>query len=1483
MSLFVAIQDPIIQNFAIRIFGGYVSSKTGADVKIGKLYIQPDFTIHIEDFLLKDLKDNELLNVKELVVRPLMQDIINGNINIDHVKLNNANASLITYEGEEKMNLQFLVDFFNSDKEKEKKEQTIPININSISVNGLDFQYWNQNKDTLAAENLMNYAHIVVNDIQLDVKDLNIHGDSITAVINRLAAQEQSGFTINHLESQVCVSSKGILLDGLNLKTDNSQLDLDLHMLYPGYHAFANFVDSVNFDNQIRQSTLLLSDLGPFSKALHDMPNRIKMEGMMKGPIQSFELDKLKVRIGEKTRFEGNLSLEPIDFLNGNHSINIKKLNYSYQDLSKFRIPGPSKTIPLPDMLKSLGEGSITGSFSGSIENFIADLNVTSEIGDVNADIRKHRNEWNYDVIEGYIEALDFDVGTLANASKTIGTINLEADVICRIGQNNDIDLDIDGYAHDAILLGNDVNEISLNGNLHKKQFNGILSINDEDLGLDFKGRFDFSNPQSLGGDFTANITNANLHKLNIIKDDPAAALTASITADMTSINNFNEAEGNLIVNGFTFKNHNGTLKMDELDAKITNDKLLQKKIILNSDYLDFTMAGKMDLTTLGIAFKQYVNNYVKIPQWEDELEAFAQSEKSSDQDFMVNLNIKDPKPLTRMFIPNLTIADNTYLNGTFTSRSKMLNLTMRSQFLKYNSIKINNIECRSQSSPRRSITRLNLDNIILRDSTEANPSAIGLDNFSIVANLRNDSILTDISWNDAEVIDHNKADIRTSFIPLPTGGRFNVYDANILLNDTLWGINPKNYVMIDSSRIQLSNVELVSSNQSIKFDGYVPNTVNDTLFASFNQFNLSTLNFILGGKGMYLSGRLYGKAEVSNLKENPTLLANLAIKQLGINKEIFGDADISSRWDNVQESINLNVGLINNSHKSIDLVGAFYPLKKSDNLDFQLNLDSLNIALLNPFASGIAERIQGYGEGGLTLKGDFNKPQIDGTLKIKDGGCKIDFLNTFYSFSPTIRINDSLISILDLSLTDTLGNTAMVTGQITHDHLKDFYLSLRMFPSNFLAMATGPTNNPSFYGTAIASGIIEAKGPFNDLDLKIKARTRKGTVMTIPIGGKTGVKTHDFIVFVDKNAPPPTESEEELAEEPTTKKANFNIGLDLNVDKDAQIKIALPNNLGTMDAKGDGNIKLGVNSNDLSLIGEYVISEGYLSLNIQDLVKRNFSLDPGSSISWTGDPVNGTINAIGVYQTKASVASLGIGDSTNMSNNVKVECLVRLKNKLMNPDISFGIRLPNASEDMQQAVFSVIDTTNQSDVFTQTLFLLAFNSFNYGEGLDGYGLLSGQLSDFVSKFTNDFDINFNYKPGSEMANEEMTVAMKKQLFDDRLSIETNFGVIIPSNNYANNSTTIVGDVNVDYKITKDGRFSAQVFNRSNYNTIYYQYTYYKMAPYTQGIGLSYNKSFDKFRDIFKKQSPLSRPTRPLSDRTTIQNQNPRQDNDPTN
>ena len=100
------------------------------------------------------------------------------------------------------------------------------------------------------------------------------------------------------------------------------------------------------------------------------------------------------------------------------------------------------------------------------------------------------------------------------------------------------------------------------------------------------------------------------------------------------------------------------------------------------------------------------------------------------------------------------------------------------------------------------------------------------------------------------------------------------------------------------------------------------------------------------------------------------------------------------------------------------------------------------------------------------------------------------------------------------------------------------------------------------------------------------------------------------------------------------------------------------------------------------------------------------------------------------------------------------------------------------------------------------------------------------------------------------MTKEQLEVALSTQLFDNRVVIDGNVGVM--GKQQSSNTSNIVGDVNVEVKITPDGRFRVKAFNRSNVTTSIN--TLDEKAPYTQGVGVFYRKEFDTFGDLFKRK-----------------------------
>ena len=1464
-SVFIAVQDPIIQKFAVRFAGGYLSEKTGADIKVGRIAVSPDLRLFVDDVMVKDLRGNDLAKIGRLRAKVFVGELLEGNVHLRNVELGDTEANLITYEGEDRMNFAFLLDAFPSDT-TEKESEPMPIMIDEISLKNVNFMLWNQNRsDSLkTAMNLMDYSHLDLDNINLEATGFYMFGDSIHANISHLAASELSGLVLKHFQSDASVSPNGIFLKGLLMETNNSRFDLDLNMLMHGFDDFNSFVDSVVFDATIRPSDVMLSDIGVFTEVMYKMPDRVKFEGRFSGPIEHFRVDDIKAELGKSTSFEGNISMHPLDFENGYHTLNIKKMRFNYDDLVNFHIPSSTKTIPLPESLKPMGDSRLSLNFKGSYNDFRSSIKLNSGIGDLETSIARSKDAKGTNVFSGYINADRVKAGTIANASKYVGDLDLDADFAVKFPQKGNPELSLDGKVLNVSLLGKHIDEIKLDGSMEQNLFKGIVKVNDDDLGLVFDGLIDFQDSKYPQSDFKAVIRDADLGALNLMKGDSVSVVSTTIYANMTGFD-IDDLEGTLRLDSTLYRDSRGSYFMNDFTASIVNDNLMMRRINLNCDFFDFEMAGKISFANIVPAFKAYVDNYMSVPLWKDELDDFQENKKDDDieQDFVLDLTLKDTRTLTRLLMPSLQIARNTSLSGAFTSWSNILNVTLRSKNIRFGEIDFNGLELRNFNVRNSAFTSLKLDEIKYNNSSETDTLNLGLENFAINTRMTNDTVFARINWDDNLEENHNKASIATYFHPHEGGGIFSITEADIVVNDSLWTVSPNNFIELNGKREEISNLMFSHRSQSIRVDGFVPMNDGDTIAVQLRSFDISNFDFFFLTKGFDVDGFVSGDASLGSMKTQPMVLADIKVDRLGVNGEAIGDATIESFWDNEDKSVEMDVNIFNKEKRMLNLYGNYYA-QRDENLDFSVSLDSLQLVTFGPLLSGIVSRMQGVSKGVVDIKGSLQQPNINGRVELIGGGCKIDYLNTFYTFSPTILIDNQSIRFDDLVLTDTLGNKALVEGQINHNRFKDINLDLKIHPRNFMALATTSKDNDTFYGTAVADGLITVKGPFSDIMLDIKAGTRKGTQLTIPLNRVSKVKDNDFIVFVNHNEVP--EEEEEFVEVETKKETNFGLSLDVDATKDATLKIILPADLGTIEAAGNGNVKLGMSTKeDLTMFGNYTIESGRFLLNFKNLVNRNFGLEPGGTISWTGSPTDGRINATGVYMVKASLTDLGadIDTTSSVNTTVNVECLIHLKNALLKPTITYGMRLPNATEDMRQTVYTLIDTTNQAVMANQVLTLLVLGKFAYAGGSSsvgqslGMGWFSTQMQVDITK---NLNLGVSYHSGNVDSFDEYQIALRTELFENRLTIETNVGLI--SSNSSSDASNIVGEFDLYYKLSEDGRLQVHFYNHSNYNSNFNSFSIDRRAPYTQGLGLSYSRSFDSFGNLFRKNTPM--PNQPM-------------------
>jgi len=486
-----------------------------------------------------------------------------------------------------------------------------------------------------------------------------------------------------------------------------------------------------------------------------------------------------------------------------------------------------------------------------------------------------------------------------------------------------------------------------------------------------------------------------------------------------------------------------------------------------------------------------------------------------------------------------------------------------------------------------------------------------------------------------------------------------------------------------------------------------------------------------------------------------------------------------------------------------------------------------------------------------------MKQPLLTGAIKVDDASMKIDFLQTRYSFSDSIRFTRKGIEFRNIKIFDEKKNQGTLNGILAHNSFKDFSIDLNLNVNKMMVLNTKQKDNETFYGTAYATGYAGIKGATDKLSFRISARTEDNTAFYVPLTSSETVSEYPYIIFVDTKKEKEAEKAREDMFVKKEKKSNMELNFDLEVTPEAEVQLIMDSKAGDV-IRGTGAGKLNIslnNKGEVKMSGDYIIEDGDYLFTLGNILNKRFSVEEGGTISWNGSLTDANINLKAIYRLKAALYDIYPADDA-LKERIPVECQLNLSEKLMNPVIGFNIYLPTADEETREYLRSAINT--EEEISRQFLYLLVMNSFypdpslyttappSTTQGTAAIGvttteMLSNQLSNWLSQISNDFDIGFNYRPGNEITPQEVEVALSTQLLNDKVILNGNFDVGGKQSN--TQASNISGDFDIEFKITEKLRF--KVFNRSNDNL------FYETSPYTQGFGIFFRRDFNKLKDLF--------------------------------
>jgi len=550
--------------------------------------------------------------------------------------------------------------------------------------------------------------------------------------------------------------------------------------------------------------------------------------------------------------------------------------------------------------------------------------------------------------------------------------------------------------------------------------------------------------------------------------------------------------------------------------------------------------------------------------------------------------------------------------------------------------------------------------------------------------------------------------------------------------------------------------------------------------------------------------------------------------------------------------------------------------------VDARVSVDSFKLDMLYPFLANQFYALSGELSGQLTASGPVSAPGIDGRIFFHRTYLNPRILGTGFTFDEEeIRVDSGIFRFNRVNITDDGGNLATINGFVDPFRPDSSVLDLTVTADTFRLLDKSAVSGDPFYGTVYADLDASVSGSMGAPEVLIRTSFDRPSDFTFVVPGTGSPVSDEGIVEFESAGTHTVYPVPDLgAEEITT--AERGMAFTANAKVTDQLSVSVITNPFTgehMEISGDGNLSFSMDPGGrMSLTGRYEIEEGSYQLILLDVIRREFIIQQGSRLTWTGDLLGATADLSAVYRLSTSAAGLlknpwsgAVPADMGEYGRIPVEVVMNLTGPLLSPEIDFDIR----TEDRYRgtAVWTALSRLEQdeSELNKQAFSLLLMNQFT-GAGIDDSDpmtyrmrntarqtlgdFLSRQLNRFASRHLEGMDLSVeieSYEQRGENVPEARTdvaLGLSRELLDERLTVEVGGRVALEEEMEEGRTLEagdLTGNFSVEYKLTADGTYRLRAFNRTDYeDEIDGEVT-------KTGVSFIFSREFNSFKNLFRR------------------------------
>ena len=1324
--------------------------------------------------------------------------------------------------------------------------------IKNIELNDASFKYDIETARGIYTDHF-DEQHLQFTGITGSLKNVKFINDTLTTNL-KLKTRERSGFEVTNLQAKVKFTPDIMEFKDLLLETGKSRISNYYSMRYKNFNDdLSSFIHNVILEANFEQSNINSNDIAFFAPQIKNWNRNFYLQGNVKGTVDNLSAKKMILKSGN-TSVDGDISLKGLPDIYGTFiDFKSNNLQTNYNDLVML-VPA-LKRIKQPQ-LSQLGAIRFKGNFTGFIKDFVAFGNISTNLGNLNADVNMKLPDNKAPTYSGKISSAGFNLGRFFNNSK-FGLVAFDGKVKGSGFSTSTLNLGFDGKIQKLEYAGYAYQRIIVNGTFIKNLFTGHLDIDDPNLKI-----VNLNGAVSLSGDstrfnFTADLQKANLQQLGLTKE----------SFSLSGLLNF-DFKGNNIDNFLgTAKMYNASLMHDSTKLSFDYFNLNsfidsgQKTLLIESNEVQGNITGRFKILELPDAFNLFLNRYYpayfKNPSY-----------NTGDQDFSFLIKTKEVNNYVQLFDKRLSGFDNSVFSGNLRLAQNEFNINASVPQFNYDGKNFEGIELSGKGNRDSLNTVISVRDVGISDSLHFPNTKLIFSSSNDISNIR-------LSTSASKTL--SDAQLNAQLTTYSDGVKIHFSPSSFILNDKKWDLGKDGEITLRKSLIEANDMRFTQGIQEIIISTELDKqTGNPNLAAKLRTVNINDFTQLFL-KQPRLEGVVTGTLTLRDPFGKQVIEFDAIADDFRLDNKEIGTVKVTGE-------VNTATGLITAKGDAESALNKFiidgsYNYKDStgNNMNFALKAEKFDMSILDNYMGGIFSNMRGnINTNDLKVYGGPNHNYVTGTVNITEGELKVIYTQVKYKFgNETIIFNPDEIDFGLLQLKDTLNNTGTASGKIQHKFFTDFgFDNISFETGKMLLLNTTKKDNSQFYGKVIGKALMTLNGPVTDMRMNINGEPSAvdSSHIYIPTSSSQEFGKIDYIDFIQYGSKMDDEYK-------GRKESNFLVNINLRANPACKIDVILDETTGDIiKGKGNGLLNITVGSKEpLTIRGRYDITDGEYKFNFQTFLQKYFSINNGSSITWNGDPYEALIDINAKYLApNVDLSSLATSRGKYRQKS-DLLIIAHLTNTLKAPKIGFEFEIPqNKQTDYSKDPVLLENlkkfSKDENEQNRQVASLLLFNTFindnNGGFGASTASFLSGTAGQVISGFLNNqltrvfqklfkdptitpyisFNSNYNLT-STELINAleaSGNFGFTKAYINGRLVVSLG-GNIDYNNPYIlaarNTNVLLTPDITVEYLLTKDGKLRIVGFNRTVVDATLGQRN-------RTGLRLSYNRDFDKLTKV---------------------------------